>query len=96
MVKSEIRVNLLYQLTKNNFMQTEKFTNNHYKTVKEAKQQMLEIGKTIGVFQFALNLMYSLKFETITNTEYNLIAGDLYLYCAKNNIETKNEIVSLF
>jgi hypothetical protein len=38
-------------------MQTEK---THFKTVKEAKKQMLEIGKTIGVFQFALNLMYSL------------------------------------
>jgi hypothetical protein len=74
-------------------MQTEK---THFKTVKEAKKQMLEIGKTISVFQFALYLMYSLKFQTITNTQYDLIAGDLYLYCAKNNIETKNEIVSLF
>ena len=74
-------------------MQTEK---THFKTVKKAKKQMLQIGKTISVFQFALNLMYSLKFETITNTEYSLISGDLYLYCAKNNIETKNEIVSLF
>lgn len=55
-----------------------------------------EVGESMNAFEYAKYLMYSLKFGTITSEEYDLLSGDLQMYCKSNKVETENEICSLF
>jgi hypothetical protein len=47
-------------------------------------------------FGFTLEVFESIKNNTITGKEYEVIFGMLKLHCELKDIETKNEICSLY
>jgi hypothetical protein len=65
-------------------------------THRELILQISEINETKNAFKIALNLMLALKNNEITSNEYDLLCGELFYKCNKYNIETCNEICSLF
>jgi hypothetical protein len=74
-------------------------TNNTATTKKNAREFMLilcEVGETMSPFAYALEMMLALKNGQITAREYELLSGDMEIYCRQNKIETSNEICSLF
>lgn len=63
---------------------------------RDAILEMYEIGDTINVFGYAYRLCISLRLHTITIDQYDGLCKELDAYCRRENIETSNEIASLF
>jgi hypothetical protein len=63
---------------------------------RDAILEMYEVGESINVFGYSLRLCISLRENTITNEQFEGISQQLKWYCEKFNIETSNEIASLF
>jgi len=63
---------------------------------RDALLEMYEIGESINVFGYAYRLCISLRLETITMDQYDGLAKELQAYCIRENIETSNEVASLF
>lgn len=55
-----------------------------------------EIDETRNPFSIALNMAIALRNNEITSEEYTLLLCDLFLNCKRYNIETSNEICSLY
>jgi hypothetical protein len=47
-------------------------------------------------FTVAKQMMLALKCGTITNNQYDNLSKELDYECKRNNVDTKNEIASLF
>lgn len=65
-------------------------------TLRELMFQISEIDETKNPFRIALNMTIALKNNQISNEQFELLAGDLFKACKIYNIETSNEICSLF
>lgn len=65
-------------------------------TKRELMLLLPEVGETINPFGYAHKLCASLRAGVITFEQFDMLCGDLQLHCEANNIETKNEIASLF
>ena len=63
---------------------------------RDAILEMYEIGESINVFGYAYRLCISLRLDTITMDQYDGLCKELDAYCRRENIETSNEIASLF
>ena len=63
---------------------------------RDAILEMYEIGESINVFGYAYRLCISLRLDTITMDQYDGLCKELDTYCRRENIETSNEIASLF
>jgi hypothetical protein len=55
-----------------------------------------EIDETQNPFAIALKMANALRNNEITSEQYDLLSGNLFLNCKRYNIETSNEICSLF
>ena len=65
-------------------------------TKRELHLLLAEVETTTDAFNFALNLMFSLKRGVVTFEEYDMFSGDLQQLCQRQGIKTSNEIASLF
>jgi hypothetical protein len=71
-------------------------TNQPFKNLRDAILEMYEIGESINAFGYTSRLMSSLYEGTITIEQWQSLSQQLKFYCEKFNIETSNEICSLF
>ncbi|MCH7396576.1 hypothetical protein MM236_01190 [Belliella sp. DSM 107340] len=67
-----------------------------FKSKNEAMIEMLGLNQDSNIFNYGLKLMYALKYNYVTSGEYDDISKKLQRYCKLEEIETSNEIVSLF
>jgi hypothetical protein len=65
-------------------------------TKRKLMLELMDVKNTLDAFKYALKMMIALKQNKITNEQYELLANDLQIYCAKEGIKTRNEIASLF
>ena len=70
--------------------------NNVMKMQKELLLQIAEIETTIDAFKVAYNMMIALRDDQISSKRYELLSNELFITCKDGNIETKNELISLF
>jgi hypothetical protein len=71
-------------------------TKSKNQTLRNLLLDLYEVGESINAFQYAYDMMIALKNDEITPREYELLSGSFYLHCKRNQIETSNEICSLF
>ena len=67
-----------------------------FKNFRDALLEIEEVGESINAFGYAHRLCISLRLETISQKQFDGICKELKFHCEKNNIETSNEIASLF
>jgi len=58
--------------------------------------EISEIDENTNVFAIAYNMMKALKNDEKTNRQFDFLCGELQLECLRLNIQTSNEICSLF
>jgi hypothetical protein len=71
-------------------------TQQPFKNHRDAILEMYEVGESISAFGYAYRLCISLRLNTITIKQFDSLSKELEIYCEKLNIETSNEICSLF
>lgn len=71
-------------------------SNNKTRTIRELHLDLCEVGDTLSAFEYALKMCKALRNKEITFDQFDMLCGDLYSYCNRNNIPTSNEICSLF
>jgi hypothetical protein len=71
-------------------------TQQPFKNHRDAILEMYEVGESINAFGYAYRLCISLRLNTITIKQFDSLSKELEFYCEKLNIETSNEICSLF
>lgn len=71
-------------------MKTINTNTNHFPNKREAMLDLIDVNED-NVFSYAKKLMISLRLGTIDSKNYELLTGDLYLHCLRNNIPTKIE-----
>jgi hypothetical protein len=65
----------------------------------QARELMLQIAdmdENSNPFLVAGSLMQALRYETITASQYEMLVNDFQRECKIYNLETRNEICSLF
>lgn len=65
----------------------------------QARELMLQIAdmdENSNPFLVAASLMQALRYETITASQYEMLVNDFQRECKIYNLETRNEICSLF
>lgn len=65
----------------------------------QARELMLQIAdmdENTNPFLVAASLMQALRYETITASQYEMLVNDFQRECKIYNLETRNEICSLF
>lgn len=65
-------------------------------TVRELMLQIAEIDENSNPFSIARNLMQALGNDEITASQYEMLVNDFQRECKYYNLETRNEICSLF
>jgi hypothetical protein len=63
---------------------------------RDALLEMYEVGESINAFGYALRLCLSLRHKTITMEQFDSLVNEFQWYCQEFNIQTSNEIASLF
>ena len=71
-------------------------SNNKTRTLRELHLDLCEVGETMSAFSYSLKMCKALRNEEITLDQFDMLCGDLYLHCKRNNVPTSNEICSLF
>ena len=71
-------------------------TQQPFENHRDALLEMCEVGESINAFGYAYRLCISLRLNTITSEQFDSLSKELEFYCTKFNIETSNEICSLF
>ena len=64
--------------------------------IRELMLCLYEVGETLTSFEYAQLIMKALELDQITSEQFNLLSGELQMYCESENIPTSNEICSLF
>lgn len=67
-----------------------------FKNFRDALLEIEEVGESINAFGYAHRLCISLRLETLSFDQFNGLCKELQFHCKMNNIETSNEIASLF
>jgi len=65
-------------------------------TLRESMFQIAEIDENTNAFTFAKNLMYALKNDEITASQYEMLVNDFQRECIRYKVKTSNAICSLF
>jgi hypothetical protein len=71
-------------------------TTQPFKNRRDAILEMYEVGESINSFEYAYRLCISLRLNTITIEQFDSLSKELEIYCERFNIQTSNEICSLF
>jgi hypothetical protein len=71
-------------------------TQQPFENLRDAILEMYEVGESINSFEYAYRLFISLRLNAITIEQFDSLSQQLKFYCKKFNIQTSNEICSLF
>ena len=63
---------------------------------RDALLEMYEVGESINAFGYAYRLCISLRLGTISFEQFDSLVKEFQWYCQQFNIQTENEIASLF